>query len=75
MEKAKQTISTINVELGEIPATTNNIIKFLNSRNIYKLDDLGLDDKIETILEVKKVLTKKNLVVQLIEKCHSGGSS
>lgn len=58
MEKEKQTIANINAQLGEIPATTNNIIKFLNSKNRYELDD-----RTETILEVKKVLTKKNLVV------------
>lgn len=32
MEKAKKTISTINVELGEMPVIANNIIKFLNSK-------------------------------------------
>lgn len=45
MEKAKQTISTINAELGEMPTTANRIIKFLNSRNGYDLDDLGVDDR------------------------------
>jgi len=45
MEKAKQSISTINAELGEMPAMTNNIIKFLNFKNIYELDDLVIDDK------------------------------
>jgi len=51
--------------------TTDNIIKFLNSKNSYELDDLGVDYMTETILEVKKVLTKNNLVVQLTEKCHT----
>lgn len=45
MEKAKQPISTINAQVGEMTATTNNIIKFLNSKNIYELDDRGVDDK------------------------------
>ena len=63
MEKANQTISNINAQLGEMPSTTNFIIRFLNSKNRYELDDLGVDDRTETILEVKKVLTKKNLVV------------
>jgi len=45
MDKAKKNISTINAQLGEIPATTNNIIKFRNSKNRYELDDLGVDDK------------------------------
>ena len=71
MEKKKYTNANINAQLGEMPATANSIIKFLNSKNRYELDDLGVDDKIETILEVKKFLTKKNLVVQLTEKCHT----
>jgi len=33
MEKSNQTISIINAESGEMGATTNNIIKFLNSKN------------------------------------------
>jgi len=70
MEKAKKTIANINSQLGEMTATTNNIIKFLNSKNRYDMDDLGVDDRTETILEVKKVLTKNNLVVQLTKKCH-----
>lgn len=71
MEKAEQTIATINAQLLEMPATANNIIKFLNTKNIYELDDLGVDDIKETILEVKKVLTNKNLVIHLTEKCHT----
>lgn len=63
MEKAEQTISSIlNAELGEMPSTTNRIIMFLNSKNRYDMDDLGVDDRTET---------KNNLVVQLMEKCHT----
>ncbi len=71
MEKTKQTIATINSQLGEMPTTTNNIVKLFNSKNRYELDDLGVDDRTKTILEVKKVLTKKNLVLQLKKKCHT----
>ena len=45
MEKANQTIANINSQLGEMPSTTNNIIRFLNSKNRYELDDLGVDDR------------------------------
>jgi len=45
MEKAKHTIATINAQLGEMPATTNSIIKFLNYKKIYEMDDLGVDDR------------------------------
>ena len=38
-----------------MPTTATNIIKFLNSKNIYELDDLGVYYIIETILEVKNI--------------------
>ena len=68
MEKANQTISNINAQSGKMPSTSNNIIRFLNSKRRYEMDDLGVDERTETILEVKKFLTKKNLVAQLTEK-------
>jgi len=43
-------------------ATTNIIIIFLNSKDKYQLEELGVEDRTKTILEVKKFLTKKNLV-------------
>lgn len=57
MGEAKKIIFTINDELGEIPATSKNNINFLNSKNIYEWDDLGVDGRTETILKVKKFLT------------------
>lgn len=38
---------------------------------MYELEDLGVEDMTETILQVKKVLTKKSLNVQLEEKCQN----
>lgn len=71
IEKAIRAISTINTKLGDMPTTTKNIIKFIDSKRRYELDNLGVDGGTEKILEVKKILTKKNLIVQLVEKCHS----
>ena len=71
MEKANQEIFDINTQLGEMPNTTNNIIKFPNSKENRELNDIGVDDRTETILELKKVLIKNNLVEQLSEKCHT----
>lgn len=70
-EKANTAISEIKDQLGTMPATTNRIIIFLNSKDKYQLEELGVEDRTKTILEVKKVLTKKNLVTQLEEKCHT----
>jgi len=71
MENENQAIANINAHMGEMPSTTNNIIRFLICKSRYELDDVRVDDRIETILEVKKVLTKRNLVVQLAKKCHT----
>ena len=72
IEKSNQAISTINTELADMPTTVNKILKFLNSKSKYEFDDLGVDDKTETILEVKKVLTKKNLIVGIWYPCVDG---
>jgi len=69
LEKAKEAISATNTELGDMPETTNIIIKFLNARKKYELEDLGVAYRTNTILQVKKVLTKKSFDVQLKEKC------
>lgn len=50
---------------------SNMIIKFLNSRNRYELEELGVAERKKAILQVKKVLTKKSLNVQLEEKCQN----
>ena len=71
IEKANDAITNIKQELGDMPTIANHIIKFLNSKNRYELDEFGVEEKIETILEVRKVLTKRNLIVQLEEKCHN----
>lgn len=63
VEKAIEAISATNLELRDIPSMTNRIIKFLNSRNKYELEEMGVAEIIETIIQVKKVITKKNLNV------------
>jgi hypothetical protein len=54
--------------LGERPIEATEIIKFLNSKTKEELEALEIEDRTETILEVKKVLTKKGLMLQLEEK-------
>jgi len=51
-----------------MPTQANEIIKFLNSMTREELKELKIEDRIETILEVKRVLTKRGLVLQLEEK-------
>ena len=70
IKKANDAITDMKEDIGDMPTIANNIIKFLNYKNIYELHDYEVDHRIDTILEVKRTLTKKNLVVQLEEKCH-----
>ena len=54
-----------------MPTEASNIIIFLNSKSKYELEELGISHRTATILEVKKVLTKRNLIDQLEEKCET----
>ena len=56
--RSRKVIDKIKGELGEIPTEANEIIKFLNSKTREELEDLEVEDRIETILKVKRVLTK-----------------
>jgi hypothetical protein len=51
-----------------MPKQANEIIKFLNSKTKEELEELRIEDRIETILEVKSILTKRGLMLQLEEK-------
>jgi hypothetical protein len=68
VQRSKQAIEKIREELGEMPTEANEIIKFLNSKTREELEDLRIEDRTETILEVKRVLTKRGLMLQLEEK-------
>jgi len=63
LEKAQQTVETISKDLEDMPEIAYDIIKFLNSKDSCELEELGINDKIETILEVKNIITKKNLIL------------
>ena len=71
MEKAQEAIEIIWKELEDTPEVATQIIKFLNSKDNYELEELGIDDRTTTILEVEKINTKKNLILQLDEKCRN----
>jgi len=50
-----------------MPEEATRIIHFLNS-NKYELQELDIANRTGTILEVKKVLTKRNLMMNLEDK-------
>jgi hypothetical protein len=68
VQRSKQAIENSRVELGDRPTQANEIIKFLNSKTREELEELKIEDRTETILEVKRVLTKRGLMLQLEEK-------
>jgi hypothetical protein len=74
LERSKQAVEKIRMELGDMPAQANEIIRFLNSKTREELEELKIEDRTETILEVKRVLTKRGLMLQLEEKDPSHGS-
>ena len=47
-------IQKVKADLGKKPEEASEIIKFLNSKNKYELEELGIADRTETILEVKR---------------------
>jgi hypothetical protein len=73
VQRARQAIDKIRGELGEMPTEANEIIRFLNSKTKEELEALEIEDRTETILEVKKVLTKRGLMLQLEDKSPDNG--
>jgi len=63
VQRSKQAIEKIKGELGEIPTEATEIIQFWNSKTREELEDLKIEDRTETILEVKRVLTKRGLML------------
>jgi hypothetical protein len=71
VQKAREAIKKIKEYLGEKPIEATELIKFLNSKNKQDLEELEIEDRTQTVLEVKKVLTKKGLILQLEDKAQS----
>jgi len=59
---AREAIQKVKEELGEIPKDATRIILFLNIKKKSKLQELDIDDRTKTILEVRKALSKRNLM-------------
>ena len=47
------------------------MINFLNRENKHQLEQWDIEDLTGTVLEIKKVLTKKNLMLNLERRCQS----
>jgi hypothetical protein len=49
--------------LGKNPRKSTKLFRLLNSKSKQELEELEIEEKTETILEIKKVLTKKSLML------------
>ena len=56
-------------ELGNMPEEANELIHFFNTKNRYQLEELGIQDRTGTILEIKRVFTKRTLMQNLERRC------
>ena len=54
-----------------MPEEAARIIHFLNFKNKYELQELEIPNRTSIILEVKKVLPKRNLMLNLEDKCQN----
>jgi hypothetical protein len=71
IQRSRHAIDKIKGELGERPTEANKIIRFLNSKTREEIEALEIEDRTKTILEVKKVLTKRGLMLQLEERAQA----
>ena len=55
--------------LGSMPEIANRMINVLNNRIGLQLAGMGIRDRIDTILLIKRVLTLRNYVQTLERKC------
>jgi len=50
---ATEAIQRIKEELGDMLEDANKLIHFLNNKNMYELHERDIEDKTETILEIR----------------------
>lgn len=69
IKEAGNAIKNVKFNLGKKPEEASEIIKFLNFKNKHELEELGIYDRTQTILEVKKVISKRNMMLHPEIKC------
>ena len=58
-------------DLDHKPRDATRIIRVLNYKTKEELEEYAIEDKTKIVLEVRKLLTKRNLMLQLDNKCHN----
>ena len=62
---AQEEIDKTRDELRGRPEQANQLIQFLNTQTKQQLSEFGIDDRTGTILEIKRVFTKRTLMQNL----------
>jgi len=65
IRKAHKEIQRARASLGNMPEVANRMINVLNNRTSTQLATMGISNRIETILLIKRVLTLRSLVQTL----------
>jgi len=65
VDRSKEVIIGIKEDLEHMHGEANKIIKVLNAKTKEELEEFGIEDKNDTTIEVRRVLTKKKLMLQL----------
>ena len=68
---ATEAIKKVKEDLGEQPEEANRLIHFLNRKYRHEPNEMGVEDRTKAIIEVKKVFSKRNLMLNLEEKFHN----
>lgn len=68
VHKFETTIEIIKVDLEHLPKEYQKIIKLLISKT-EELEDMNIPDRTTMVMEVKRILTKRILMIKLENKC------
>lgn len=66
---AQVEIQRTRASLGHMPKQANMVIHFLNTKTSEELVVVEITDRTSTILEIKRVLTKRTLMQNLERRC------
>lgn len=62
-------VQKMKVDIEQRHEKAQKIMRMLNSKTRDELEELNIQDRIQIVMDVKRVLTKKNIMVQLDNKC------
>ena len=69
LQVASAEIDKTKREIDNKPAQAIQLIAILNSKTREELEELKIVDRTETILQIKKVLNKRNIMSNLEDRC------